>query len=465
MIEDLPSLHENEQLHEIIEKLEKTNQKEVLFQEGERILVGLSGGADSMMLTHYLKFYAKIDVVACHIHHGLRGEESDRDMRFAETICNVWGIPFYGYVEDAARFAQQNNITVEEAGRNLRYQRFEETAQKVSAVKIATAHTLSDNCETILFHLVRGTGLKGLCGIPPKRDNIIRPLIALTRQEIESYCSICGIEYVTDSTNLSPIYTRNKIRQQVIPLLTEINPRIDLSIQKTIRILREEQDYLELLSRQAYAEAEKQNELSVDILVEYHTAIRYRVIRLFLKELGIEQSHDLILKVDEMLLKNQGKINVKENLFLEIKRNKLFLNDDSLIVDYYQQPLEFGLVMTPAGKRYEISLCQKNEIDEIKKVYKKLLYILIDYDKIKGKLILRSRKTGDKISLCDKQGSRSLKRLMIDYKLTASQKSRLLVIEDDEGVIALEQFGCDKRVCVDENTINFLVILLQDNEC
>lgn len=148
-----------------------------LLEDTDKIVVGLSGGADSVALVHYLKFVLKYTVVACHVNHNLRGDESERDMQFVKRLCKKWDIPLVVESVDITAIAQQNRLSLEQAGRQVRYGAFDRCAQKHMANKIATAHTLSDNAETMLYNLTRGTGLKGLCGIPIKRGNIVRPLL------------------------------------------------------------------------------------------------------------------------------------------------------------------------------------------------------------------------------------------------------------------------------------------------
>lgn len=445
----------------IFKKINKAINEYNMLSDGDIIIVGLSGGADSMMLTHFLKFYLNMNVVACHVNHNLRGEESIRDMQFVENVCKEFNIPLVVNTVDVTSYAQQNNLTLEQAGRNLRYSIFNKALTKFNASKIATAHTLSDNAETVLLNLTRGTGLKGLCGIPPKRQNIIRPLIYLTRKEIEEYCQEHNINYVTDSTNLKPIYTRNKIRHLVIPHLKEVNPQIYSSINKTIRVLSNEQDYMKKESLAIYDQIKKPDGLIVDELKKQHIAMRYRILSLFLDENNINKSNDLVEKLDEMIIIEKGKINVKSEIFIEIKKNLLMVNDNKLIVDYFELPLEFGEFVTPNGKRYSISITNFDEIKTIKKVYKKLLYIALDYDKIIGKCLLRQRKTGDKILLENRLGTKTLKKLFINDKLTAAQKSQRLVLQDEKSVIAVEGYGCDERVKVDEKTKRILLIVTE----
>jgi len=456
------SSYMNSNITPIEHLIKKTIKTHSMLETGDRVLVGLSGGADSIMLTHYLKFSLGLEVIACHINHNLRGEESKRDMLFVQQVCEKWNIPVFTFDIEVAEYAQKNKLTIEQAGRKLRYETFETVAKENNAQKIATAHTLSDCAETVIFNLARGTGLKGLCGIPYKRGNIIRPIISLTRQDVEDYCLENDLEFVTDSTNLQSIYSRNKIRHKVIPTLLEVNPQFYQSTRKTMEILKNEQDFLQEEAQKAYEEAIKSDGLSVEKLSTLHSAMRQRAISIFLHENQIEKNHDLINKIEEIVTTSKGKVNVKANVYIEIVKHSLIITDSRGILDYFEQELEMGEFIAQNGEYYTAFICDKKELDKIKNVYKKLLYIYLDYDKIIGKISLRQRKTGDKISLVGRNGTRSLKKLFIDDKLTQTQKSQTLVFSDDFGVVAVDGYGCDKRVAWEDNTKNILVILRQN---
>ena len=188
-----------------------------------RIVVGVSGGADSIALLHYLHTHFPDSVVAAHVNHCLRGAESERDEQFVYSFCKERRIPLFVCREEVAVLAKEQKQSIEDCGRAVRYDFFH-SLLKSDTDRIATAHTLSDTAETVLFHLARGSGVKGLAGIPPVRGQIIRPLISITREEVEQYCQHYGLSYVEDSTNASLEYTRNRIRHRVIPAMAEVHP-------------------------------------------------------------------------------------------------------------------------------------------------------------------------------------------------------------------------------------------------
>ena len=198
--------------------VKNTIQRCSMIKSGDTVIAAVSGGADSVALLHVLyslQDELSFSLAACHVNHNLRGAESDGDEMFVRRKCRMMDIPLYVANIKVNEFRQKHD-SLEECARRLRYGFFEDIGKNKL---IATAHTASDNCETILINMVRGTALSGICGIPAKRDNIIRPLLYITREDVERYCRENELDYVTDSTNLSDDYTRNKIRHKIVPLL------------------------------------------------------------------------------------------------------------------------------------------------------------------------------------------------------------------------------------------------------
>lgn len=200
--------------------------KENLLNRREKVVVTCSGGADSIFLLHILNKLG-FDCIVAHCNFHLRGDESDRDEHFVREFCKRESLTLLVQHFDTKQFALKNKLSIEMAARDLRYTWFEEIRKEYSAGAIAVAHHSDDSIETILLNMLRGTGLKGICGIRPKNGYIVRPLLCVNRKEIENYLHEQGIEYIVDSTNLENEYTRNKIRNIVMPILREINPQID----------------------------------------------------------------------------------------------------------------------------------------------------------------------------------------------------------------------------------------------
>jgi tRNA(Ile)-lysidine synthase len=273
------------------------------------VTVALSGGADSVALLYALR-ESGCEVGACHVNHNLRGNESDRDEAFVRELCAGLGVPLTVRSVDV-RALQKKHRSLEETARNVRYEFFAEISRESPGVTLATAHTASDNAETVLLNLIRGTGLKGLCGIPPVRGNIVRPLILCERSEVEAYCESHGLRYVTDSANSSEEFTRNKIRLNIMPLIKEINP--SFSVTQMCEILREDSDYLESRaccrdyseSRIPYSELEK--------------PLLSRIIKQTLTNNNISPSALRIKQIMEAVKAGRGKINLEKHKFAVVE--------------------------------------------------------------------------------------------------------------------------------------------------
>ena len=225
-----------------------------LINEGDKIVIGVSGGSDSITLLYLLNKYKekfKIKLYVCHINHKIR-EDSTIDEQYVENMCEKMNVPFYKKRVQVEQIAKENKMGTEEAGRIIRYEFFREIAKKENANKIAIAHNMNDNAETMLLNLIRGTGLSGLEGITPKENNIIRPLINSKKTDINNFCKENNIEYKIDSTNKQNIYRRNIIRNEVIPKLEEINPSIVETLSRTSKIIKQNNTFIKETTKSEY---------------------------------------------------------------------------------------------------------------------------------------------------------------------------------------------------------------------
>ena len=258
----------------------KTVEKYNMLSYGDKIVIGLSGGADSSALFHFLVSLREkygLTIIACHVNHMLRGAEADRDESFVRSLCESEGVEFKLLRVDVAAIAQRNKESTEKCGRDIRYAFFDEIASSCGG-KIATAHTASDNAETVLFNMTRGCGIKGLCGIPPVRDNIIRPLIEVTRSEIEEYCNRNGLKYVDDSTNFTREYTRNKLRLDVVKVLKEINPSFEATVSAMSDRMRIQAEHLDSIARSIMNDAYTDKGYKANLLYSADEAVFSEVI-------------------------------------------------------------------------------------------------------------------------------------------------------------------------------------------
>ena len=266
-----------------------------MLPSGGTVLCAVSGGADSMcLLVWLLELGAKYGctVAAAHYNHGLRGAQADADEAFVRSWCAGRGVPFYAGRGDVAAAAKEHGWSIEEAGRNLRYAFLSETAEQIGALRVATAHNRGDNAETVLLNLIRGTGLTGLSGIAPVRGIFVRPLLDTPRQEIEAYLAEHGIPHVEDRTNTDPAHTRNRIRHEVLPLLRQLNPRVEETLAQTAGVLRQEDAYLRAAAERVCRQVERRGEsaaLERKALLELPAALQGRVVRSMLDLLQVSK--------------------------------------------------------------------------------------------------------------------------------------------------------------------------------
>ncbi|MBQ3275597.1 MAG: tRNA lysidine(34) synthetase TilS, partial [Oscillospiraceae bacterium] len=224
-----------------------------LLPPGSRVLCAVSGGADSVCLLHLVRSLGDVECLCAHFDHGLRGEASREDAAFVEALCRKWEIPFHTETGDVAAFARQTGRSLETAGRELRYAFLRRTAARCGADRIATAHNRDDNAETILFRMARGTGLRGLCGIPAERDGIVRPLLETSREEIRAYLVRRNIPWREDATNAEDAAARNRVRHHVLPALEDVHPGAAANIARMGSVLREDEETLAALAAEKLA--------------------------------------------------------------------------------------------------------------------------------------------------------------------------------------------------------------------
>lgn len=291
-----------------------------MLKSDDNVVAAVSGGADSMALLnalYNLRDELGITLYACHINHNLRGAESLRDEQFVRKFCRERGIELTVY---SVEIKPDKHESVEERARKTRYECFESLCTGLNA-KLATAHTASDNAETVLINLLRGTGTKGLGGIPPIRGKIIRPLLRCTREDTERYCSEHEIHYVTDSTNLSDEYTRNKLRLKIIPQLKEFNPSLIEGISRMTEAVTDDNILLDSLAEKAKSDCSADGGYSCEKLRALHRAILSRVISAILSENGIEPSALRINECSRIIGVGKGKINLSRNRFALVKKD------------------------------------------------------------------------------------------------------------------------------------------------
>lgn len=417
--------------------------------KSRRVVVALSGGADSMALLNVL--YALRDdygitLEACHVNHGIRGETADRDEAFVRSECEKLGIKLHLLNTDIPSIAKEKGIGLEECGRQVRYEFF----ASLGDCLVATAHTLSDRCETLLLNETRGTSLKGLCSIPAVRGNIIRPLIDCTREEIEAYCAENKIDFVTDETNFDSVYSRNRIRLQVIPELKKINPSFEKAVSRLIACASEDENYFEEVTEATVLQAKKGDGYDAVLIKNLHPAVRKRVLAFIIKERTGLTPELVHLKLVEGIL-DGGKTEIIGNTVICVINGKICINPPEIDTEEWEYDFSDLSAALPFGK-VTAEIFNRNDLPPKHIVHNKVL----DYDSIVGKCVIRNRRAGDRMRIAGSSCTKTLKKHFNEKHLEG--RSNILILADELGILWVQGLGCADRVKIKKDTKKILVI-------
>lgn len=450
-------------------KITDTNIKFSLFSPDDKILVALSGGADSVALLLSLKeYFPKLKIYAAHVNHMLRGIDADNDFNFCKELCEKIGVPFYYTRVDVNTYSKKEKISTELAARRVRYNFFADICLKHSIKIVATAHTLTDNAETVLYNLTRGTSLSGLCGIPPKRSlisdiSLVRPLIFTTRQEIEDFLSERKQAFVTDKTNLSDEYTRNYFRHHIVPALKKINPSFEESLRNTSVSLIETNEYIN-------EQVELFSTDDINLLSTYDVALLKNIIlNKYKKQTGktlIESVH--INKIVELINSATHSPEKTFEVCLPGKNSAIIKNGKLSFVETIRKPKEEKItsddqIKLNIGLNYldnsdfvvYISETDKNspDLDFYTKYDETNLFVENIND-----LYVRFRQTGDKIK--SSGYTKKLKELFIHKKISAEIRALLPLVCDSEDILYVPGVALADK-CINDNKNTRITIYLK----
>ena len=373
-----------------------------MIQPGDRVTCAVSGGADSIALLfalYLLKEKLQITLCAAHFNHRLRGEESDRDEAFVREFCDHYDIP----LTVGSETVKPGKKGLEAAAREARYAFFNRLPGK-----IATAHTADDNTETVLMHLIRGTGLKGLGGITPVNGRILRPMLAVTRDDVDTFLNEYYVKHIEDSSNRTDAFLRNRIRHHVMPLLRQENPKLAENLSAMALRLRQDEDCL--ATQAAFTELPP-----VTTLRKLHSAVRSRMLERFLKENGVKEPEQSHISMAEALVfseKPSARASFPGGVTLSREYDRLVALQEEGFPDII-------MTCTPAAQIVNTAT--------------------VFTVKTAGSLTLRPRKSGDTIRLPG--GTKTLKKLVIDRKIPAAQRNRIPVLADEQGVRGVYGIG------------------------
>lgn len=422
-------------------KVLKTVKKYNMLSKGDRVLIGVSGGADSIALLEFfvsVKEKYDLDICVAHIEHGIRGEDSVNDAKFVENYCKKLGVNFYLKTIDAPNLAKKAKMGVEEYSRMARYDFF----NTIECDKIATAHNLTDNIETLLFRLARGTGLKGACSIPAVRGKIIRPFIEVSSGEIRKWCNDNNIPYRVDCTNSDSAYSRNLIRLEILPLFEKLNANYQDNIENFISDVNEDYAFIDDYVKSIYPKIVKNNEIDLPKLNELDLSIKKRILIMFFDENGYSLNRIHLQSVIDITLKS-GKSQIKENVFAISAKGKIRLAK-----------------FNDLNKKDEFVTKILN-IDEFKD---KNIDFYCDCDKIVGNIIIRAKQAGDRIKPAGRNVSKTLKKLFNESAYPIEKRDKKIVVCDDFGIVGVIGLCADERVKVDCNTAKILTIKLPSED-
>lgn len=456
-------------MHELI-KNNIINKK--LIVDGDNILIALSGGPDSVFLFHNLRKLKDIisfNLYASHINHMYRGKDAMHDEEFVRDLCQKYGVRLFVKRKNAAEYAKELKVTEEEAGRVLRYGFFNENLSQIGGGKIALAHNLNDQAETVLQRLIRGTGIDGLSAMSFQKSNLIRPMLNVSRDEIMAYLHGNNYRYCIDITNSQDIYGRNKIRLNLIPYLEKnFNPNIQVTLCRMAEAMERDKKIIEKYIDIKFKELLKDRSdsklvLDLNLLRALDVGERGRIIRRGIEELkgntvNVEMKHidNAISLMDAG--KTGKKIDLTGGFTIEISYDNFIINK--------------GLDKVPEFE-YNIAL---NEITHIKEVNKTLLArvfeagtetwedtedkdsFCVDFDLVKGSLTVRNRRPGDSITPCGMEGSKKVKDVFIDLKIPKEERDSRLIVADDENIIWLEGYRINDKYKINESTKKILKI-------
>lgn len=449
----------------MIDKVRRYIEKNNMINCGDGIVIGVSGGADSVCLLHVLcelRQEYDISLYAVHVHHGIRGNEADDDEEYVRKMCESLGVWYQSYRYDVPKLTKDSGVSEEEMGRNIRYKTFNEVMAKTKAVKIAVAHNANDCVETVIHNMCRGTGIKGMCGIPPVRENIIRPVMCLERFEIEKYLNERKISFRVDSTNLKTDYTRNKIRLELLPYMNKnINAMSGEHIMRLAGQLTQINEYMEMEVHRACEKvtADVKGGMAVDIeaFLNCHPTIRSGIIRFVIENVAgklKDITSDNIQDVISLMQRGTGKsINLPYNIvctnvygkcFIRIN-NEISIEKEKVIVNV---PGEYIL---KNGDKFIFSLEKSLNFKE--KMYTKWF----DYDKIKNVMQIRFRENGDFLEVA-KGRHKKLKSYFIDEKVPRECREHIPLLADGQHIMWVVGHRISEAYKITDMTCNVLKV-------
>lgn len=447
-----------------------------MIQKKDKIVVGISGGADSVCLLFVLLELQKqyeLELIGVHINHHIRGEEALRDQHFVEQLCRRYEIPLEVIDCNVIEEASRRNRSVEETGRDIRREAFIDVLHQYQGDKIALAHHANDNVETFLMNVARGTGLQGLKGIAPVRESLIRPLLCLERSEVEGYLQEREEAYCVDSTNLEDTYTRNMIRNQIVPIFeNHINDKAVDHMSRVIEELSRIESYMSNQVNGAWrlCTVEKEsNQVMIhkERLLEYPLIIQERVVKRAIEQVAGHQRDITRRHIEEVHGLLERQVGRKLSLPYKLLAKRVYdgieivKSVETVEVDKDKQEITLripGITMLPNGQQIEITLNNREKCSTIQET---LYTKLFDYDIIKGDLEIRQREIGDYLIINTEGNKQTLKKYFVNEKIEAEQRDRIWNLAVDNQVLWVIGYRRSEAYKVTKDTKHILEIQIR----
>ena len=422
-----------------------------LLKQGDTVVSALSGGADSVAMLHVLfslKEKYHLNLYAAHLNHMMRGEEAQRDEGFCRLFCERLGVELFTERADIPALSKKRGESAEKTGRDERYRFFQETADRLlrengaecreqgnGAVKIATAHTLSDNAETVMLNLSRGAGISGLSGIPKKRGNIIRPLLCVTRAQVERYCEENGLSYVFDSTNRSLDYARNRVRLNVMPELKKVNAGVEENIMRLSCIMEDAGEILNEISEKELKKCELPGGYDCEKILAVDEPLRKILLKNIIEKNDGAYEHRHIALLEEAM-RTGGAVTLPGG------KTALCSQKILRVTGARGNGAESEKAETPL---FDGENAQYISQEELKKLNKNLKNNCISCDIISENTVLRTRKPGDVFTDPRRNLSKTLKKLFNEMKIPAERRDSVRVVANGSEILWIEGIGLSKR--------------------
>lgn len=444
-----------------------------MIQAGDKVIAGVSGGADSLCLLFLLAEYGKkvdFSLIAVHVEHGIRGQESLEDQEFVENLCKEQGIDLRCVSCNVPQMAREKGWTLEEAGRAARYEAFRKTCEETGGTRIAVAHNQNDQAETMLWNMARGSGLTGAAGIRPVRENIIRPLLCVSRQEIEEYLRSRGISWRTDRTNEEMRYTRNCIRHHILPAMErELNEKTTVHLAQLSQDIRQVEQYLEKTVEKTVRETavflEGRAEIQAEKFLQEEELIQERALRLCLKKAGCGLKDVGRRHIRQLLKLFAGQSGKRVSLpggWMAVKQfdQVCIMQEGSAYIsreaEFLKQLKIPGATETPWGI-LETTVFEYESENIPQNKYTKWL----NYDKISSNLQLRTRRPGDYLVINRQGGRKKLKEYFVEEKIPAEKRKDILLVTCGSEILWVVGYRISEAYKITDQTEKALQITIR----